>query len=154
VNGDCHGKARHLIARDRVEGIPRDDREWLDGHLAQCPECAGVADDTERALRWLRAVAVPLPPALASRAQLRVYLRAQERRPVRWVPWAACAVSWAAGIASSPYVWRGFEWLGRETGLPPLLWKTGFALWWAVPALLAAGAVWLEKSQGEGFRTR
>jgi hypothetical protein len=157
MSHDAHGKASRLIAEERVEGISAGERAWLEQHLAGCAACARLASETGRALDSLRAVSVPLPPALASRTQLRVYLRAsemRERRGAGWALWAACAVSWAAGIASAPYVWRGFEWLGHQAGLPPLLWKAGFALWWTVPALLAAAAALFDRSDGERFWTR
>jgi hypothetical protein len=157
MNNDLHVRAGRLIAEDRVEGISGGDREWLDQHLADCPGCNRLASATGSALESLRSLSVPLPPALASRTQMRVYLRAsqmRERRGAGWAAWAACGVSWAVGIASAPYVWRGFEWLGHEAGLPPLLWKMGFVLWWTVPALLATVAALLDRGDVERYRTR
>ena len=157
MSGDLHTKARRLMAEARVEGISGEDQEWLDRHLPDCPDCEQFAKTTGRAVDCLRAFAVTLPPALASRTQARVYLRAsamRERRNIGWGFWAGCGVSWAVGIASAPYVWRGFEWLGEAAGLPALLWKTGFVLWWTVPALIAAAAALLDRSGGDWFRTR
>ncbi len=154
---DLHARAGRLIAEERVEGISGGDREWLDQHLAACPDCQRLAQATDGALGSLRAISIPLPPALASRTQLRVYLRAnemRERRSTGWAMWAACGISWAAGIASAPYVWRGFEWLGRHAGLPAMMWKMGVVLWWAVPALLAVAAALLDRSDVERYRTR
>ena len=157
MSRETHGRAYRLIAEERVEGLVDADREWLSQHLSECPECEQRARATENALASLRALSVPMPPALASRTQLRVYLRAgqiQERRGIGWMFWAACGVSWAAGIASAPYVWRAFDWLGHEAGLPALVWKTGFALWWTAPAVVAAVAALLDRSDLEWFRTR
>lgn len=157
MNNDLHVRASRLIAEERVEGISAGDREWLDQHLADCPECKRLASATDNALESLRSLSVPLPPALASRTQLRLYLRSgemRERQGAGWAAWVACGVSWAVGIASAPYIWRGFEWLGQHAGLPPLLWKMGFALWWTVPALLATIAVLLDRSDVEGYRNR
>lgn len=157
MSAENHDRAARLIAQDRVEGLSAPQQEWLEGHLENCAECAQMAAATDLAIRSLRAVSVPLPADLANRAKLRVYLRCQdtpERKSVGWVMWTACGASWAAGIASAPYVWRGFEWLGHQTGLPPLVWKMGFALWWAVPALLAAGALLAGRLDGEGNRAR
>jgi hypothetical protein len=159
MTNDAHVKAGRLIAEERVEGISVADRGWLDRHLAHCPDCERLASATDSVLASLRALSVPLPPALAHRTQLRVSLRARvmrERRSAGWVAWTACGVSWAAGIGSAPYVWRGFEWLGHQAGLPSLLWKMGFVLWWTVPALLAttAVAVLLDRSDVERYRTR
>ena len=55
--------------------------------------------------------------------------------------WTIAGVSWALGIASAPWVWRAFEWVGHRTGAPKLIWEVGFVMWWAVPALLATGVV-------------
>ncbi|MBZ5577568.1 MAG: hypothetical protein LAP40_13485 [Acidobacteriia bacterium] len=157
MNENPHGRARDLIGRERVDGISTADHEWLNGHLETCPECVRLAEATDHALQSLRALSVAIPPALANRTQLRVYLRAQDlqkRRRGGWMVWAACGVSWAAGIASAPYVWRAFEWMGHLSGLPSLVWKMGFALWWAAPALLAAGALLIDRSDGERYRTR
>ena len=157
MNGDVHRKARRLAAQDRVEGIAAGDREWLDRHLERCAECSGFAGETDEALRSLRSFPVALPPELAGRTRLRVYLRVRDlqgQRSGQWAAWAACGVSWAVGIASAPYVWRGCEWLGHRVGLPSLMWKMGFALWWAVPALLVAGALLIERLNGERYRIR
>ena len=153
----AHTRARKLIAGARVEGISAADREWLDRHLLACPDCMSVCEESDRAIRSLRAVPVPVPPELAARTRMRVYLRLQEkheRRRGAWAMWAVCGVSWAAGIASSPYIWRGFEWVGHQAGLPPLVWKMGVVMWWAAPALLAAAGFWIEKSNWERYRMR
>ncbi|HUI81787.1 MAG TPA: hypothetical protein VLY24_27885 [Bryobacteraceae bacterium] len=157
MSDDLHARAKRLIAEARVEGISGEDREWLERHLAQCSDCERLANATGRALDSLRALSIPLPPALVSRTQARVYLRAREMRGARrtgWAMWAACGVSWAAGIASAPYVWRGFEWLGHAAGLPALVWKFGFVLWWTVPALVATAAALLDRTDVNWFRTR
>jgi hypothetical protein len=147
MNGETHSKAERLILQEHVEGIAAAEREWLDRHLEGCPACARIAAATGQTLRRMRAVSVPLPPGLAGRAQMRVYLRAQKRVPKRagWMVWAACGGSWAMGIVTAPYVWRGFRWLGSSAGLPDLVWKTGFGLWWAAPALLAVVILLAEK---------
>ncbi len=146
MSQDAHQSAERLILQEQVEGLSAGEREWLDRHLEDCPQCARIADATNRALRRFRALPVPVPAALASRTQARVYLRGREVRQRRstWALWAACAVSWVLGIGSAPYVWRVFRWLGDYTGLPAPLWKAGVALWWAVPALLAVAVLLLE----------
>jgi len=145
-----HARAEHLIAQERVEGISPAERQWLDQHLQECERCAGQARTTEEAVGALRAVAVPLPRSLASRAQMRVRLRAQElreREPRLRMIWVVCGLSWALGIASAPYVWRVFAWIGEHTGMPKLVWQLGFGLWWTIPALIAAVILLLENAR-------
>jgi predicted anti-sigma-YlaC factor YlaD len=147
MNENLHARAEKLITRERIEGISQPEREWLAAHLHECQSCTQVAQQTNDALRVLRALPVPLPRGLAARTQFRVQLRAQEmreREPKRRVLWIMCAMSWALGIATAPYVWRAFEWVGDRVGLPRLIWEMGFGLWWAIPALVAAAVVVLE----------
>src|SRR5260370_41039911 len=73
-----------------------------------------------------------LPTTLAGRAQFRVRMRAEELRekePAKKFVWAIAAMSWALGVSTAPWVWRGIEWLGQETGAPKLLLQAGFVLW-------------------------
>jgi predicted anti-sigma-YlaC factor YlaD len=150
MSEDLHARALQLVAKARVEGISQLERDWLTSHLQNCEFCSELARQTDRALRSLRTVAIPLPADLASRTQFRVRLRAQElreREPKRRALWLACAVSWAFGILSAPYVWRLFEWLGQQTGAPKIVWEIGFGLWWAVPAAVAAIVLLLENAK-------
>jgi predicted anti-sigma-YlaC factor YlaD len=147
MNENLHVRAEKLIAQERIEGISQSERDWLAAHLRECQSCAQVAQQTSDALRALRGLPVPLPRGLAARTQFRVQLRAQEmreREPKRRLLWIICAMSWALGIASAPYVWRAFEWAGDRLGLPRLVWEMGFGLWWTIPALIAAAVVVLE----------
>lgn len=141
MTGDLHARAERLILEEHVEGISAEEREWLDQHLEQCDDCARLARGTGEALRSLRAVSIPVPAGLAERAQLRVYLRAEqleERARDAWSMWVVCGIAWILGILSAPLVWRGFEWVGSLAGLPSLVWQAGFVVWWTVPALVAA----------------
>lgn len=157
MNEEMHARARRLILEDRVERISPYDREWLDQHLENCPDCDRVASATEKALRSLCAVSVPLPPSLASRTQLRVYLRMEELRlrdHRRWALWVSCGLSWGVGIATAPYVWRGFQWAGQQIGVPNVVWQMGFGLWWTLPALIAAAIVLIERAGKERSETQ
>jgi len=157
MNSNPHLRARDLIARDRVEGVSAPETAWLEAHLAECSECRDFVDTTIRALQAVRTFSVTLPPDLAARAQLRLYWHtAQQRQSLRsqWAVWTACAVSWIGGAATSPYIWRAFEWIGREARLPDPVWKMGFALWWGLPALLAAAALFMQTSALESHRRR
>jgi len=150
MNQETHARAEQLIAQERVEGISQSEHEWLGAHLQDCVHCAALARRTDQALRAMRTAAIPLPGGLASRTQFRVRLRAQElreREPKRRALWAACAVSWAFGMASAPYVWSLFQWFGQRTGVPKLVWEVGFGLWWRIPALFAAAVLLMENSR-------
>jgi hypothetical protein len=147
MNENLHARAETLIAQERIEGITQSERDWLAAHLRQCQSCAQIAEQTNDAVRVLRAVHVSLPRGLAERTRFRLQLRAQEmreREPKRRLLWIMCAMSWALGIATAPYVWRAFEWAGERMGLPRLLWEMGFGLWWTIPALVAAAVVLME----------
>jgi len=145
-----HERGLQLIAKARVEGLSQAERNWLASHLQDCEFCNEHARQTDRALRMLRAAAIPLPADLASRTQFRVRLRASElrqREPKRRMLWFACAASWVFGIASAPYVWRLFEWFGQRAGMPKLVWEIGFGLWWTIPALFALIVLFLENAR-------
>jgi hypothetical protein len=148
MSTDLHARAALLIAQQRVEGISQPVRDWLSAHLQECAPCSELARQTDQALRSMRTAAIPLPHGLASRTQFRVRLRAQELRecePKRRALWLACAVSWIFGLASAPYVWNLFQWFGQRTGVPTLVWKLGFGLWWTIPALFVVAVLLMER---------
>jgi hypothetical protein len=147
MNENIHSRAEKLVAQERVEGISQSERDWLAAHLRECQSCAQIAQQTRDVLRVLRGMPIPLPRGLAERTRFRVQLRAQElraREPKRRLLWIMCAMSWGLGIATAPYVWQAFEWIGQHTGAPRLVLEFGFGLWWAIPALFAAAIVIIE----------
>ncbi len=150
MNQQTHARAEKLIAQERVEGISRAEREWLTAHLQDCALCTELARQTEQALRSMRTAAISLPEGLAGRTQFRVRLRAQElreREPYNQLMWITCGVSWALGVATAPYVWRIFEWVGQHTGAPKILLQLSFGLWWAIPALIAGAVMLIENAR-------
>jgi hypothetical protein len=147
---DTHARAEGLIAIERVEGISKAEQEWLAEHLRECARCSESANATQQALRSLRTLSVPLPRELAARTQFRVRLRAQEllSREPRWkLVWMVCGASWVGGAATAPYVWRGLEWIGHRAGVPDIVWKMGFGVWWALPAIIAATILLMENGE-------
>jgi predicted anti-sigma-YlaC factor YlaD len=162
IHENIHERALQLISQERIEGIPTSENAWLAAHLQECEGCANFAQKTSAALRSLQTMPIALPAGLAERTQFRVGLRAQQLRqhePRRRALWIAAGISWVTGVASAPYVWRLFAWLGEQAGVPKLVWEAGFGLWWAVPALIAAVVLltehekqsseryWLQRSQ-------
>ena len=147
MSDEQHVRAKELIAQEHVEGLSQNEGEWLEDHLRECAQCSQAAQQTAHVLKALRGVAIALPRGLADRTKFRVQLRAQElreREPRRAWLWIVCAMSWALGIASAPYVWQIFEWVGRYTGAPKLVLEFGFGLWWTIPALVAGAIVLIE----------
>jgi hypothetical protein len=146
MNEQFHERANELIARRHIEELSLDDQRWLHAHLAECASCATEDARMNDALSAFRTMNIDVPRNLAGRTQFRVRLRAEElreRSSGTVVLWFIAAISWALGIATAPWVWRGFEWAGQELHLPKLVWITGVALWWAVPALVATGIILL-----------
>ena len=135
-----HTRGERLIVQDRIEGISAADQQWLQQHFAECANCAASAGATDRTIGLLRGLSIALPPALVSRTQFRVRIRAEQlRREPRWrMVWAACGISWLFGAATAPYVWHGLEWVGHRLGVPNIVWELGFGLWWALPAAVVA----------------
>ena len=148
MTNDLHIRAQKLIAQQQVESVSSDDQQWLESHIAECESCAAEQRQLRESLSALRTMHLDLPTNLASRAQFRVRMRAEELRekePAKKFVWAIAAVSWALGVSTAPWVWRGIEWLGQETGAPKLLLQAGFVLWWSVPPMIAAWAVLSDK---------
>jgi predicted anti-sigma-YlaC factor YlaD len=148
MKNDLHVRAKNLIAQGCIEQVSSDDQRWLEAHLAECESCANQQSQLRESLSALRAMHLDLPVNLASRTQFRVRMRAEELRekePAKKFVWAIAAVSWALGVSTAPWVWRGIEWLGQETGAPKLLLQAGFVLWWSVPPMIAAWAALSDK---------
>jgi len=156
MNEQIHERAKQLIAQQHVESVSSDDEQWLEAHLAECESCAAEQRQVGESLSALRVMHFDLPSNLASRAQFFVRMRAEELRekePAKKFVWAIAAVSWALGVSTSPWVWRGIEWLGQETGAPKLLLQAGFLLWWSVPPMIAAWAALSDKRVAQPGQT-
>jgi predicted anti-sigma-YlaC factor YlaD len=156
MTNDLHIRAQKLIAQHHVESVSSDDEQWLEAHLAECESCAAEQRQLRESLSALRTMPLDLPTNLASRTQFRVRMRAEELRekePAKKFVWAIAAVSWALGVSTAPWVWRGIEWLGQETGAPKLLLQAGFILWWSVPPMIAAWAALSDKRVAQPDQT-
>ena len=145
MSEDVHQRAARLIAAECVEGLAAGERTWLEEHLEHCADCAAHGRAIEEALRALRAVSVPVRPALLAATHLRVRLRARELHEQRSRMRAlciSCALSWILGVVTAPLLWRAFAWVGRSLALPDIVWMASFALWWIVPAAVGGTLAW------------
>jgi anti-sigma factor RsiW len=151
MSGEIHARAEQLILEARVGTMPEQDGIWLDEHLRTCPGCCARAEAVDDAIRSLRSISVELDSALVEITRLRVRQRSVEMRAQR-LPriglWLGCALSWLWISQSAPGLWRGFAWAATKTGMPSPFWQMAFALWWAVPALVAAVALSYRSLQG------
>jgi predicted anti-sigma-YlaC factor YlaD len=146
MSAESHERARQLITKSQVEGIRIDERDWLEDHLACCPECATAADGLAAAVQSLRRLSHPATPELVQQTRLAVRIRAEQLRATRsgWAPlWIATALSSISMILTTSYVWQAFGWVGRVGHIPAVVWQVGFLMWWFLPAtVLAAAAAW------------
>jgi anti-sigma factor RsiW len=154
MSENMHGRAEQLILQSQVENVTAADLKWLEAHLASCPACARRAAAMDHAIQSIRSVSVRVNPALVEMTRLRVRRRAQEldrrRLPGMWL-WVVSAISWAWIAASASYLWRGFGWMAHRVGIPSPLWQMGFAMWWAVPALVLAAVLSMQSLQDESL---
>jgi len=152
MSENTHERAEQLILQSQAENLTTADLKWLEAHLASCPACARRAAATDHAIRSIRSVSVRVNPALVEMTRLRVRRRALElgrrRLPGIWL-WIASAVSWAWIAASVSCLWRFFGWMAHRVGIPSPFWQMGFALWWAVPALVLAAVLSMQSLQDE-----
>ena len=151
MNEDIHARSERLILESRSADLAAADRDWLEGHLETCSRCAARAASVDAGIRWLRLVSVRVNPAVVEATRLRVQVRANQLRARRFPSiWLclACTASWIWVGASAPWLWREFAWVAGKMNIPSPLWQMGFALWWAVPALIAAAALSLRSLQG------
>ncbi|MBI4471173.1 MAG: hypothetical protein HY646_00800 [Acidobacteria bacterium] len=143
MSQEIHDRARKLITVARVEGISARDREWLDGHLAACSQCAGEASAVAASIQLLRGVPVVASPETVRRTRAAVRERALEMQAQRAssVPlWIAVMVATISMIVTAPYVWWTFAWLGRVIRVPDPAWQVAFLMWWFLPASVLAAA--------------
>jgi hypothetical protein len=154
MSENLHQRAERLIAAQRVEGISTDDLKWLHQHVESCPGCAQYAESIENTLRSLRSVSVRVDPALIKATRMAVQLRAHElqEHPSRMLSlWVFSALSWILGIVTAPPLWRVFEWIGRRTGVPDVIWQMGFVLWFVLPALIVVAVLTTQKRHAADY---
>jgi len=151
MNANSHSRAKLLILESRAGTIEQPERIWLEDHLRECTACSAHATSMDRTVQSLRLVPIRLDPSVVAATRVSVRARADQlgsrRIPRVWL-WLTCALSWAWIAETCMLLWRGFAWLGSRFGVPSPLWQMAFALWWAVPALVAAMALSYRSLQG------
>lgn len=144
MTADLHERAKHLVTASSVAEISRDEQEWLNAHLADCPDCSTYAAEVRRSVVLLRSISIPLRPSLVAATRRRVQLRALELRRqeagLRTL-WVSCALSWLLGVASAPLLWWAFQWVGQRLDVPRVVWITAFGFWWLTPAVAVGAAL-------------
>jgi predicted anti-sigma-YlaC factor YlaD len=101
-------RAFHDLLQRRLDGAG-DDPAALDGHLKDCPECAGLAAAADRLAAGLRRLAPPAPPPdLTARIVARVLQdrRARRHRRRRWASAGTFAVAASLLLAIGLRAWR------------------------------------------------
>jgi hypothetical protein len=73
-----HQRARRMADRSLVEGISRDEQQWLSDHRKQCAECAEYEQQSARIVRGFNAFALEMEPGANARAQDAIAKRAIE----------------------------------------------------------------------------
>lgn len=133
-----HERARALLSDQRA--ISSTEQVWLRDHLRSCGQCREYSEGLEQLIRALRSVPFAAKPALVRSTQSRVRMRATElrrRRERLWLVIVSCALVSLFAAASTAFLWRGFEWLGRWAQVPDAVWQVGFAMFWIAPTIAA-----------------
>jgi hypothetical protein len=136
-----HEKARFLLHRSLVEGIPLEDRQWLEAHVGQCAECGRYADLSERAVRALDWFALEPDPASALRVENVVRSRAEGMRSAEAHAkslWIGTVIAILLTFTGSAVTWGPLASLASEWNLPSRVWQIAFAAFWLLPSLLLA----------------
>jgi predicted anti-sigma-YlaC factor YlaD len=134
---DAHQQAREVIAcgTHKVTDLQQD---WLRAHLHGCESCRDYAQAAEQFVRSLRSVPFAADRALVRTTQLRVGLHAQRLRQqqerLRLVGMACILVGLSTAI-TTPFLWRGWQWLGEWARVPNPVWQVGFIVFSISPAL-------------------
>jgi hypothetical protein len=129
MTSDLHQRARALIDRAIVEGIPVDDQRWLAVHVAACGECSRYRELSARTLRALDSFAFEYDPAAALRIESLVVKRSAQRGSA-----IAPAIAIALTVLGSLLMWQIAGALAVRWGVSPRLWQTCFVVLWLLPS--------------------
>lgn len=131
---ESHEKARRLLDRAAVEGISPEEQRWLNSHTAQCAECAGYAELSQRVLGALDAFAFDFDPAGPLRVQEALRRRAASAPAHRLSK--AVPVAIGLTVLGSLAMWQPAAWLARRWSVAAPAWQIAFAAFWFLPSIL------------------
>jgi predicted anti-sigma-YlaC factor YlaD len=137
---DPHQQARELIALGS-QGLVDADQTWLRTHLDGCSSCRDYAQAAEQLVRSLKSVSVAAERALVQKTQMRVHLHAEQlrqRQDRQWLVAMSCILVGLSAAITTPFLWRGFQWLGEWAQVSSPVWQVGFMVFWISPALAAS----------------
>jgi len=140
VTRDLHQEARELIACGSHD-LGDSEQTWLRMHLDGCASCREYAQAAERFVRSLRSVPVAADLTLVRTTQMGVRLHAQQLRQKQerlWLVWMSCILVGVSAAITTPFLWRGCQWLGEWAQMSAPVWETGFIVFWISPALVAS----------------
>ncbi|HXR17762.1 MAG TPA: zf-HC2 domain-containing protein [Terriglobales bacterium] len=137
MSRDPHQQARELIACGQQD-LSDSEQTWLRTHLDGCAACRDYAETAGQVVRSLRSVPVAADLGLVRTTQMRVRLHANQLRQKQermWLVIMSCVIVGLSAAISTPFLWRGFEWLGEWARVSSPVWQVGFMVFWISPAL-------------------
>jgi hypothetical protein len=135
-----HQRAREFIACGS-QGLTDSEQTWLRTHLDACRSCHDYAQAAEHLVRSLRSVPIAADPFLVCSTQMRVRVHADQLRQKQERLWFVCMSCILVGLSAAittPFLWRGFQWLGEWARVSSPVWQVGFMVFWISPALAAS----------------
>ena len=140
MNRDPHQQAREWIACGS-QGLADSEQVRLRTHLDECSSCREYAQAADQFVRSLRLVPLAADRALVRTTQARVRLHARQllqRQERLWLVWMSCILVGLSAAITTPFLWRGFAWVGEWAHVSSPVWQVGFMVFWISPALAAS----------------
>jgi hypothetical protein len=151
-----HADFEELVLRQRHEPLSADEVTGLQSHLATCERCRRFDAALDAGLRSLASQPVAAPASLTAATRLRVRRRAVELAEagtrMRLIV-GASLLAGVLGLLTGRALWLGFDWLGRQWGLPFGVLVSLFVFVWFAPVTLGGLAAIAARSR-DGGRAR
>jgi len=140
MKSDLHERARMLIALSGWEQFSGAEQEWLTAHLESCASCRTFAENSQQAVRALRAIPVTADRSLVSATRRRVRQRAlelQRQHERLWMILVCCVAVTLGSAITTASLWGGLEWMDRQVRLAAPVWQIGLTAFGLMPAIVA-----------------